>query len=76
MPSIIMGIVCLKTSFIISGNIPLVHVSSKCMYIIMVDRDRINVMQKFFKILKFIAIYIVLKLRSCNLLIMMSKVEL
>ena len=76
MPSIIMGIVCLKTSFIISGNIPLVHVSSKCMYIIMVDRDRINVMQKFFKILKFIVIYIVLKLRSCNLLIMMSKVEL
>ena len=71
-----MGIVCLKTSFIISGNIPLVHVSSKYMYIIMEDRDRINVKQKLFKILKFIVIYIVLKLRSCNLLIMMSKVEL
>ena len=76
MLSIIMGIVCLKSSFIISGNIPLVHVSSKYMYIIMEDRDRINVMQKLFKILKFIVIYIVLKLRSCNLLIMMSKVEL
>ena len=26
-----------------------VRFSSKCMYIVMVDRDRISVMQKFFK---------------------------
>ena len=30
------------------------------MYIVMVDRDRINVLQKFFKILKFIVIYVIL----------------
>ena len=34
-----------------------VHFSSRCIYIVMVDRDRINVMQKFFKILKCIVIY-------------------
>ena len=37
-----------------------VHFTSKGMYIVMVDRDRINVLQKFFKILKFIVIYIIL----------------
>ena len=39
------------------------------MYIIMVERGRINIIQKFFKILKYIVIYIILKLRSHNLLL-------
>ena len=34
-----------------------VDFSSKCMYIVMVDRERINAMQKYFKILKYVAIY-------------------
>ena len=34
-----------------------VRFSSWCMYIVMKDRDGINVMQKFFKILKYIVIY-------------------
>ena len=46
------------------------------MYIGILDRDRINVMQKFFKVLKFIVRYIILKLGSCNLLILLLKVRL
>ena len=34
-----------------------VHFASRCMYIVMVDGDRINVIQTFFKILKYIVIY-------------------
>ena len=45
------------------------HFSSKCIYIIMVERGRINIMQKFFKILKYIVIYIILQLQSHNLLL-------
>ena len=46
------------------------HFSTKCIYIIMVDKGRSN-MQNLFKILKFIVIYIILKL-----LILLLKVQL
>ena len=50
----------LKNLFLISGNMSLiafVDFSSKCLYIVMVDRDRIKIMQKLFKILECVVMY-------------------